>query len=265
MKKIAIMDVEINNINKDETIEIISKWLLENKTNVFTIFTPNTEIIMLCDKDDNLKRIINDGSLVLPDGIGLIIASKIKNKPLKQRITGFDTSIEILKIAKENNYKIYLLGGAPGVSGKAAKKITEEYGNIICGNHHGYFKGNHTGYKNDIEELEIINNINSLKPDILFVGFGSPKQEMWIDLNKHNLHTKLIIGNGGSMDVISGNVKRAPMFFQKFGLEWLYRLIKDPKRIKRQTVLPIFIFKILFSSNKIVREINKIWKIWRNM
>jgi N-acetylglucosaminyldiphosphoundecaprenol N-acetyl-beta-D-mannosaminyltransferase len=254
MNKISIMNVGLNNTTKLDASEMIKNHLEKGGDEIFTIFTPNTEIVMFCNNDSELKRIINKGSLVLPDGIGLIYASRIRRLPLKERVTGFDTSVEILNIAVEKEYKVFLLGGAPGVAEKATENIRKEFGDIVCGHQHGYFKGQHVGHADHEEEKEIIKRINDLKPDIIFVGLGSPKQEKWIEYHRNNLDVKLIIGNGGTIDVLSGTVKRAPQFFQKLGLEWLYRLLSDPKRIKRQILLPVFMLKILFGPKDIVKN-----------
>ncbi len=143
---------------------------------------------------------------------------------------------------------MFLLGGKEGIAKAAGgENILKNYPNIkLEGYHHGYFKGSHIGYNNHEEELNIIDDINKAKPDIIFVGLGFPKQEIWIDANKERLSSKIIIGNGGTMDILSGNAKRAPEAFQRLGLEWLYRLIKEPSRIKRQMVIPKFMLYILF-------------------
>jgi len=215
-----------------------------------TIYTPNTEIVMACKEDEKLREIVNSGDLIIPDGIGLIHASNIKNKPLKERVTGFDLSIKILEIANREGYSLYLLGGKDGVAKEAGKNIEKNYPNInIVGYHHGYFKGSHIGDKDHPEEVAIIDEIVKKKPDIIFVGLGFPKQEIWIEENKDRLPSKVIIGNGGTMDILSGNTKRAPEIFQRLGLEWLYRLIKEPSRIKRQLVLPKFMLQVLFGKN----------------
>lgn len=215
-----------------------------------TIYTPNTEIVMACKEDEKLREIVNSGDLIIPDGIGLIHASNIKNKPLKERVTGFDLSIKILEIANREGYSLYLLGGKDGVAKEAGKNIEKNYPNInIVGYHHGYFKGSHIGDKDHPEEVAIIDEIVKKKPDIIFVGLGFPKQEIWIEENKDRLPSKVIIGNGGTMDILSGNTKRAPEIFQRLGLEWFYRLIKEPSRIKRQLVLPKFMLQVLFCKD----------------
>lgn len=248
MDSIKIFNLRVDNITLDEAAAIVEKFLMEDKLK--TIYTPNTEIVMAAKDDRDIRDIINDGDLVTPDGIGLIYGSRIKKKPLKERVTGFDLSIKILEIANEKGYSLFLLGGKEGVAKVAGENIIKKYPNIkLVGYHHGYFKGSHIGHNNHEEELSIIHRINEVKPDIIFVGLGFPKQEIWIDANKNRLKGKVIIGNGGTMDILSGNAKRAPEVFQKLGLEWLYRLIKEPSRIRRQMVIPKFMLYILFSKN----------------
>ena len=248
LDNIKIFGARIDNVTLDDAVAEVKNFLMED--DLHTIYTPNTEIIMACKEDENIRNIINSGDLIIPDGIGLIYGSRIKKKPLKERVTGFDLSMEILKIANEKGYSLFLLGGKDGIAKTAGENIVKKYPNIkLVGFHHGYFKGSHIGLKNHEEELNIIDSINQVKPDIIFVGLGFPKQEIWINENKDRLHCKVIIGNGGTMDKLSGNIKRAPEIFQKLGLEWFYRLIKEPSRIKRQMVLPKFMIYMLFSKD----------------
>ena len=250
MDMVKIFGVNICNTTLDETVNLLETYLKENKLR--TIYTPNTEIVMAAKKDEELRDLINKGDLILADGIGLIYGSKIKKKPLKGRVTGIDTSIKLLEIANTNSYSLYLLGGKDGIAKVAADNIMGKYPNInVVGYHHGYFKGSHLGLKNEPEEKAIIDEINKLNPDIIFVGFGFPKQEIWIDSNKDIITGKVIIGNGGVMDILSGNSKRAPDIFIKLGLEWLYRLFQDPSRIKRQIVLPKFLLEVIFDRNAV--------------
>lgn len=250
MKTINIFGVELDNINMEEATEQVELFLKSEKLN--TIYTPNTEIVMEAKKERQLKELLNKGDLIIPDGIGLIYASRIRKKPLKERVTGFDLSIKMLEIANENNYSLYLLGGEEGVSKKAGENIKLKYPNInIVGYRNGYFKGSHNGNPNHIEERNIISEINDLKPDIIFVGLGFPRQEKWIEYNKKQINSKVIIGNGGVMDILSGNSKRAPEIFQKLGLEWFYRLLQEPSRIKRQIVLPKFMLEVILNKESV--------------
>ena len=250
LDSIKIFGLRIDNLNLNEAKNTVEVFLKED--GLKTIYTPNTEIVMAAKEDEKLKNIINSGDLIIPDGIGIIHASKMKKKPLKERVTGFDLSMEMLEIANKMGYGLYLLGGKEGVAKDAGKNIIKNYPNIkILGTHHGYFKGAHIGYKDHEEEIKILEEINNLKPDIIFVGLGFPKQEIWIHENKCRINSKIIIGNGGTMDILSGNAKRAPEIYQKLGLEWFYRLIKEPSRIKRQIVLPKFMLQVLFSKDVI--------------
>jgi len=248
LDNINIFGIKIHNTNLEEVSEKL-KIYLEGKS-LKTIYTPNTEIIMEAKDNENLKKIINNGDLVLPDGIGLVYGSRIKGRPLEMRVTGFDTSIRLLEIGDEYGYGIYLLGGKDGVAKDASINIKKEYEGIkVLGCHSGYFQGSHLGIEDSQEEEQIIDDINNKSPDIIFVGLGFPRQEIWIDRNKNKLKGKIIIGNGGVIDVLSGRVKRAPIIYQRLGLEWLYRLIQEPSRIKRQIALPKFIWEVLFNKN----------------
>ncbi len=250
MESIKIFGVKIDNLSFNEAVEEIEKYLRGNSLK--TIYTPNPEIVMGAKDDESLKNLINSGDMVTADGIGLIYACKIKGKPLKERVTGYDLSLKLLEIGNDNSYSIYLLGGKEGVAKKAGENIGIDYPNInIAGYHHGYFKGSHNGYENHIEEKNIIDEINLSNPDIIFVGLGFPNQEKWIKANKAKIKGKIIIGNGGVMDILSGNSKPAPHIYRKIGLEWLYRLIKEPSRIKRQIIIPKFMLMVIFSKNVI--------------
>ena len=250
MEKVNIFGIKVDNITLEEASEIVENYLVED--GLKTISTPNTEIVMIAKEDEYLQEIINSSDLVIPDGIGLIYGSRIRKRPLKERVTGFDLSIKLLEIANRKGYSLFLLGGKEGVAKRASENIKNKYPNIkLAGYHHGFFKGSHIGYKDHEEELNIIDMINESKPDIIFVGLGFPRQEIWIWENKNRIHGKVIIGNGGTMDILAGDLKRAPEIFQRLGLEWFYRLIKEPKRIKRQIALPKFILYVLFNKDGI--------------
>ncbi|WP_071027966.1 WecB/TagA/CpsF family glycosyltransferase [Peptoniphilus raoultii] len=250
MNTISIFGVNICNIDFEENKKILNSFLKSEKLN--KIYTPNTEIVMAAKNDEGLKALINKGDLILADGIGLIYASKMRKKPLKERVTGFDSSIELLKMANKDALKVYFLGGKERIAKRAAENVKREYENlIICGYHNGYFKGAHTGDINSPEEEAIIRQINEKNPHIIFVGLGFPKQEIWIDKNYDRLKGKIIIGNGGVLDILAGATKRAPEIFIKLNLEWFYRLITDPKRIKRQLAIPKFLLAVLFDKSSV--------------
>lgn len=254
MDKLSIMGVRIDNISMNEVLKNAEEKIEKNEQ--YIIYTPNTEFIMMCQKDEEFFNLLNESDINIPDGIGLIYAGKIKKHPLKEKVGGYDLSVNLLKMANDKGLRLYVVGGKPGVAEAAMKNVREKYPGIkIVGAQHGYFKGTHLGKSGHEEELAVIEDINKHQPHILFIGFGAKKQEQWIEYNKDLINANVIIGNGGTLDGLAGIVKRAPDIFIKLGLEWLYRLMKEPKRIKRQVVLPIFMIKIIFGNKNIVKEI----------
>ena len=254
MDKLSIMGVRIDNLSMNEVLKIAEEKI--EKDEQYIIYTPNTEFIMMCQKDEEFLNLMNESDINIPDGIGLIYAGKIKKHPLKEKVGWYDLSVNLLKMANDKGLKLYVVGGKPGVAEAAMENVREKYPGIkIVGAQHGYFKGTHLGKKGHEEELAVIEDINKHQPHILFVGFGAKKQELWIEYNKDLINANVIIGNGGTLDGLAGIVKRAPDIFIKLGLEWLYRLMKEPKRIKRQIVLPVFMLKVIFGNKNIVKEI----------
>ncbi len=247
MEKINVLGVPVHKVDMNEALNTASSFFENDKKSV--IITPNSEIVMMAKDDEQFLNIIKEADLVIPDGIGLVIASKIIKNPLKERVTGIDLMENILNYCNESNKSIFILGGKPGVADKAVENIVEKYPNIKkSGAHHGYFKGHHIGHEGHDEEKEVLKKINELKPDILFVAFGAPKQELWIQKYKDEVNVSVLMGVGGSVDVYAGEVTRAPEFYQKFGLEWLYRLVKEPWRYKRMMLLPKFIVHVIIKK-----------------
>lgn len=234
MEFVTIMNVPFLNTNQRSFVLLLQERI-EKKQKTFVI-TANPEIVMRANKSRELMKHIQLATFVVADGIGIVKAAKILKQPLPERVTGYDTMIELLKIANKNSYKIFLIGAKQKTLKKAIEKINTDYPNIkIVGSQDGYFNW---------EDNDISERIMQLQPDITFVALGSPKQEKWIANNISYFKHGIFIGVGGSFDVISGTVKRAPVLFQKLNLEWLYRLIKQPSRWKRMLVLPQFGIKI---------------------
>lgn len=244
MNKVKIFGINIENTTLPKTMSLLEEKLKEDS--LFTIATPNTEIAMRAKENIAFADLINDFDLVVPDGIGLIYASRLKKLPLQERVTGFDISIGLLELGKKMPLKLFILAGKPGISQQAAINIEKDYEGIkVVGNRNGYFK---------LEDEEgIIEEINKLEPDIIFVGLGFPKQEEFIHRNKKILKGKVIIGNGGVTDILAGVSNRAPDLFIKLNLEWLYRLLKEPSRIGRQLAIPKFIFSVLLNKDSVLK------------
>lgn len=240
-KRLNVLGVGVDTCNMEEAANILVSAM--EKDEPFSVFTPNSEIILYAYKNPDYLEILNRGSMITPDGIGVVHASKILKRPLPERVGGFDLANVVLKKIAGTGRKVYLFGGKPGVAEDAAKKICELYpGTEICGTADGYFDAE--------KEQQIISDIHDKKPDLLFVCLGFPKQETWIDAHKNELGAKVMMGIGGSLDVFAGTVKRAPAAFQKLGLEWLYRLLKQPSRFIRMLALPKFGFTVLLHGKK---------------
>lgn len=229
--KSKILDVNVDALTMKDVMGKIDLYLKED--NYKMIFTPNPEMIMEARKDDYFNTVLNNADIIIPDGIGVVYASKLNDVKIKERVAGCDVVFNILDKYKDTGKTVYLLGAGKGVAEKAKKNIEETYkGFNVIGVHDGYF--------DDLEEINIVNEINELKPDILLVGLGLGKQEKWIYEHK-DLNVKVAMGVGGVIDVLAGIVNRAPEIFIKLNLEWLYRVLKQPSRFFRILKLPLFV------------------------
>lgn len=243
--RLSVLGVGVDTYTMEEAANVLVSAM--DKDSPFSVYTPNSEIILYAYHNPDYLNIINRGNMITPDGIGVVYASKILKRPLKERVGGFDLANMVLGKIAGTGKRVYLFGGKPGVAENAAKNICKLYpGTEICGMADGYFDAE--------KEQEIIANIRQKKPDLLFVCLGFPKQETWIDTHKDQLGAKVLMGIGGSLDVFAGTVKRAPVGFQKLGLEWLYRLLKQPSRFIRMLALPKFGFTVLLHGKEYLKD-----------
>jgi len=255
MKKIVILGVKITNLSKKQVIEKIDGFLAGQKQHYAV--TPNPEIILSTRRDEELFFILNNADLVLADGIGLKYVSWLMGKNLK-RITGTDTVYDIADLAAKKGKSIFFLGGEGDTAQRAAEKLKTKYPGLkVAGAEEGLKK---SSWKLEIgrwlagqeENEKLLQRINQAKPDILLVAFGCPLQEKWIYHNLKKMPSvKLAMGIGGAFDFITRNVKRAPRFVRKVGLEWLWRLIKQPWRRKR-IFNAVFVFTFIFLKYKFI-------------
>ena len=233
MKEI-ILGVKVDTDNYDELIKKLFKRI-DNKEKSLVVAI-NPEKLMKAKEDQSLKDLLNRAEFQIPDGIGVILASKLNKGNIKSRVTGIDMMDRIVREAAKTGKSIFLYGAKPGVADQAAQALRSKYPSLKIA-------GIQDGYEQDNEK--VIQKINEVKPEILFVAMGSPRQENWIEANRDRLYPSLYQGVGGSFDVLAGNVKRAPKLFLNTGTEWLYRLMIEPTRIKRQLALPIFLLETL--------------------
>ena len=230
--KINILGISFDDLTREEAKEAGAALL--HSPDFHYVVTPTPEFILAADKDLEFQKILNRADLALPDGIGVVYSAKILGTPLKGRVTGFDFACDMLDVLDEMGGRLYLLGAKPGVAEEAGRRILETHPNIVlCGTHDGYFQ----------DSDPVAREVAQAQPDLLFVCLGAPKQEKWISRFGLLTGARLAIGLGGALDVFAGNVERAPEQWQKAGLEWAYRLKKEPKRIGRMAKLPLVLVK----------------------
>lgn len=229
--KIDVMGVAFDDVTMDQAVE--QALALAGTDGFHYVVTPNPELVIMARKDPEYAKTLAGASLTLADGVGVVHAAKILGRPLKGRVPGVDFAGNLMAGLAENGKTLFLLGAKPGVAQQAAENLRAKYPGLqICGVHDGYFQ----------DDAPVIEAVKAAGADVLFVCLGAPKQENWMEQNGPATGAHLAVGLGGSLDVFAGTVKRAPKAWQKLGLEWLYRLIKEPSRIGRMAKLPGFLF-----------------------
>lgn len=236
MTRANILGCGVDLVSMEQAIAAIEKMVDSGKPH--QVITLNAEIIYQARQDADLQKIINQADLVTPDGIGVVWAAGRLGYKSAGRVTGIDLLDHLAARAAVLGWKVYLLGSAPGVAEEAGHVLQERCPGLnLVGSHHGYFKPD--------DEGPILEEIKGAAPDLLCVALGAPGQEIWINRYKEQLGVPVLIGVGGSLDVIGGFKQRAPELFIKLNLEWFYRLVSEPSRIKRQMALPRFAVQVL--------------------
>lgn len=234
MGKEQYLGVDVSPLNYEEIIDDLRTRMMEGKQS--TIIAVNPEKVIKAEENEELRGLINGSTYQIPDGVGILLASKLKGGSITSRVTGVDMMERLIRFAAEENHKVFLYGAKEEVVTEAKRKLEEKYpGLIISGYENGYVQ----------DQQALVEKINESGAELLFVAMGSPKQELWIREHMPKLNVKVFQGVGGSFDVFAGKVQRAPSFYRKLGLEWLYRLMKEPHRFKRQLALPRFLLKIM--------------------
>lgn len=243
MTRYNFLNINVDNLSMEETLAKIEQTI-ENKKQLLHVGVNASHIVDI-QKDLELRKSINEGDIINVDGQSVVWASRILNKPLKERVSGIDLMIKLVELAHKKDYKIYFFGAKEEIVKEVVKRYTEEYSkDIIAGYRNGYFKKE--------EEQSIAQEIADSGANILFVGISSPIKENFLFENRDTLkQVNLIMGVGGSFDVIAGFVKRAPIWMQKSGLEWFYRLIQEPKRMWKRYLIGNTKFIILVLREKL--------------
>lgn len=233
----SFVDIRVDNVTMNETVERASRAITQKQS--LNIVTVNPELVMIATKNTEFKDIIQTADIVTPDGVGLLIMGRLTGRRLKERVTGVDLCYTLADEAAKHGWSIYLLGAPQGVAQQAAKNLQEMYSGLKIA-------GTNSSDPDDELADDILKDINKSKPDILLVAYGSPTQELWLKKHREALSGIVTIGVGGSFDFIAGTASRAPKWMQKIGLEWLWRLIMQPKRWRRMLALPKFAIASLF-------------------
>lgn len=237
--RIRVLGVNFDPFSMDELIDVLEMRIRSNQKTLISFANP--EFVVGARHNFFLREYLNKTDYNLADGVGILLAARMYGKRLSERITGTDFTQRLAAFSAQHGYGIYLLGGHVGVAVDASNRLKTRYPECkIAGLHDGYFKPD--------EEDEIIDAINASNCTFLMVCLGNPKQEEWIDRNYNRLNVSVIFGNGGALDFASGRVSRAPVFMQKFGFEWLWRLFQDFSytRLRRMMRLPVFVAMVIF-------------------
>ena len=234
--KIDVMGLKFDSMTMDEALSRAEALLRGDKAAY--VVTPNAEIAYEALHDVQLREMLNGADLMLPDGAGVVLASKLLRTPVKQKVAGVDFAAGLLGILERNGQSLYLLGGKTGIGELAAQKMLEAHPQLrIAGIADGYFQ----------DEAPVIAKINASGADALFVCLGAPKQERFMVQHQQELHVHLMAGLGGSLDAFAGTVQRAPAWMIRLNLEWLYRLIREPKRFRRMLRLPQYLWAVMLT------------------
>ena len=237
--RIDVLGVGFDNVTMEEAV-VRGVELIHQEGSHYVV-TPNPEIVEVCRENLAAKIAVNGADLVLPDGIGVIKGAAMLGTPLKEKTPGIEFAGHLMERMAGEGLSLYLLGAKPGVAEQAAKNLAARYPGLkIAGTHDGYFK----------EDGPVVEDIRQSGADVVFVCLGAPKQELWMEKNGPATGAHLLCGLGGSLDVFAGVVERAPKFWSDHGLEWLYRLCKEPKRIGRMMKLPLFLVHVKQEKRK---------------
>lgn len=238
--KITILGIPFDNMTRKEFLKKLYERM--NKKEKTFLVTANPEIVMYARDNPDYYKLLMEADFIAPDGIGIVQASRKLQTPIKERVPGFELMLGLLEIASLNNKRVYFIGAKEDIINLTVRNVREKWPDLeIAGYHHGYF---------DHEDPGMIEQVKASRPDIVLVAFGFPRQEKWIKSYLAAVDYGIAVGVGGSFDVLSGKTKRAPYLVQRFHIEWLYRLVKQPSRYKRMLALPYFIREVYRQNKK---------------
>ncbi len=236
-ERLDVLGVGVHPLTLSEAVGVIGEWVDGRGERTRQVVTLNAEMLYRAQGDPELMGVLREADLVLPDGHGVVWAGRRFGHPIPERVAGIDL-IHALAESGRGRWSFYLLGALPGVAEEAASRLRLEHpGLVVAGAAHGYFAPEETA--------DVVRRIREASPDILLVALGSPKQELFIHRHRGELGAAVAIGVGGSFDVLSGRLRRAPLLFQRLRLEWFYRLLQEPSRWRRMLALPRFAWMVV--------------------
>jgi len=236
MRRVVLLGAPVDAVTLNEAVERVAAFVREG--GVHQVVTLNPEYLYRALREPHLLDIVRRAALVTADGVGIVWAARVLGRPVPERVTGIDLLLALAARAAREGWRVFLCGALPGVAEAAAAGLAARFPGIrVVGTHHGYFAPE--------EEPALVERIRAARPDILFVALGAPKQEAWIARNLATLQVPVAMGVGGSFDVLAGRVKRAPAYLRRLHLEWLGRLVYEPRRWRRMLVLPKFVGMVL--------------------
>ncbi|XID91115.1 WecB/TagA/CpsF family glycosyltransferase [Paenibacillaceae bacterium WGS1546] len=245
---VSLYGVPFSKMNMQETVDYLANAIEERRPQ--RVITGNPIMLMVGLSDPSFHHTLSTADLVVPDGAGVVWAAHRMKQPVKERVAGFDLMHELLKEGDRRGWSAYLLGATPEVIEAAREKLAGQFPGVR-------FAGCRDGYFTDKDDGEVVAAIREANPDMLFVARSTMNQEPWIEKYQSALRVPVVMGVGGSFDVVSGKLKRAPAFFRKAGLEWLYRLLQEPSRLGRMMVLPRFAIKVIKDGDKVLKPVNR--------
>lgn len=235
-KRIPILGVGIHDVTEEEAVGWVERFIQESGPH--QVVTVNPEFVIEARRNAAFRRVLNEADLAVPDGVGILWAGRLLGRPFRGRVPGVELVLRLAERAAEQGYRLFLLGAAPGVAEEAAARLRERYPGLTIA-------GTYAGSPDPAEEEEIGARIRAASPHILLVAYGAPRQDLWLKRNLPRLGVAVGIGVGGTLDYISGRVRRAPAWMRRYGLEWLYRLFRQPWRWRRMLSLPAFAALVL--------------------
>ncbi|WNS41342.1 WecB/TagA/CpsF family glycosyltransferase [Paenibacillus sp. MMS20-IR301] len=243
--KVAILGIPFSRLTLEQTVSLLAEHVQKVQAGLFHLITANPEITLASQSDGRLREIIQSADLIVPDGIGIVLAARRQGEPIPERVTGYDLLLSLLAEGNERGWSFYFLGTDERTSEQAVQNIRRRYPQVkVAGRHHGFFSL--------AEEPGVLSEIQQAKPDVLILAMGAPYSDKWLHKHKAALDgVKVVFGVGGSLDVISGKVKPAPAIWKKLNLEWAHRLLFAPvakgqkSRWRRQSALPKFVYRTI--------------------